>query len=87
MIKFPVLALITRKYLRILISFIINKRFFSQRAFIIIKLYNRLNKSTFNKISYLKSWGLFKEEEEEDKKQEKNKENQVLEEDNQFIII
>ena len=67
--------MITRKYLRIPASFITNERFFSQGALIIIKTCNRLNKSTFNKISYLKSWGLFKEEEEEDKKQEKNKEN------------
>jgi hypothetical protein len=79
--------LITRKYLRIPASFTTSKRFFFQGALIIIKLYNKLNKSTFNKISYLKNWGLFKEEEEENKKQEKNKENQVLKEDNQFIII
>jgi hypothetical protein len=51
------------------------------------KLRNRLNKSTFEKISYLKSWGIFKDELEEVKKEEKKGANQVKEEDNQFIII
>ena len=36
------------------------------------KLRNRLNKSTFEIISYLKSWGLFKDELEEVKREEKN---------------
>jgi len=35
------------------------------------KLYNRLNKSTFEKISCLKGWGIFKDELEEVKKEEK----------------
>ena len=35
------------------------------------KLRNRLNKSTFEIISCLKSWGLFKDELEEAKKEEK----------------
>ena len=87
MIKFPVLALITRKYLRILASSTASERFFSQGALIITKLRNRLNKSTFEKISCLKSWGVFKDEEEEVKREEKNKKNQDNEEDNQFIII
>jgi hypothetical protein len=51
------------------------------------KLRNRLNKSTFEKISCLKSWGIFKDELEEVKKEEEKGANQVLEEDNQFIII
>jgi hypothetical protein len=55
------------------------------------KLRNRLNKSTFEIISCLKSWGLFQDELEEAKKEEKKREkkekNQDSEEDNQFIII
>ena len=55
------------------------------------KLRNRLNKSTFELISYLKSWGLFKDELEEakneEKKGEKKEKNKDFEEDNQFIII
>jgi hypothetical protein len=55
------------------------------------KLRNRLNKSTFEKIAYLKSWGLVKDELEEAKKEEKKEEkkekNQDSEEDNQFVII
>jgi hypothetical protein len=51
------------------------------------KLRNRLNKSTFEKISCLKSWGIFKDELEEVKKEDKKGKNQVFEEDNQFIII
>jgi len=50
------------------------------------KLRNRLNKSTFEKIAYLKSWGLFKDELEEakkeGKKEEKKEKNQDSEEDN-----
>ena len=53
----------------------ISKRFFSQGTLIISKLRNRLNKSTFEIISYLKSWGLFKDELEEVKREEKKKEN------------
>ena len=63
-----------------------SERFFSQGALIITKLRNRLNKSTFEKISCLKSWGVFKEELEEVKKEEKNGENSILEEENQFFI-
>jgi hypothetical protein len=48
-----------------------SKRFFSQGALIITKLRNRLNKSTFEKISCLKSWGVFKDELEEAKKEDK----------------
>jgi hypothetical protein len=51
------------------------------------KLRNRLNKSTFEKISCLKNWGVFKDELEEVKKEEKKSNNQVSKEDNQFIII
>jgi hypothetical protein len=55
------------------------------------KLRNRLNKSTFERIACLKSWGLFKDELEEAKKEEKKGEKkekkQDSEEDNQFIII
>jgi hypothetical protein len=47
------------------------------------KLRNRLNKSTFEIIACLKSWGLFKDELEEAKKEK----NQDLEENNQFVII
>ena len=60
---------------------------FSQGALIITKLYNRLNKSTFEKISYLKSWGVFKDELEEIKKEDKLSEKQVSKEDNPFLII
>ena len=55
------------------------------------KLRNRLNKSTFERIACLKSWGLFKDELEEAKKEEKKREKkekkQDSEENNQFIII
>jgi hypothetical protein len=80
--RFPVLALIARKYLGIPASLATSKRFFSQGALIISKLRNRLNKSTFKKISCLKSWDIFKDKLEEAKKEEKKGANQVLEEDN-----
>jgi hypothetical protein len=64
-----------------------SERFFSQGALIMSKLRNRLNKSTFELISYLKSWGLFKDELEEIKKEELKGEKQDSEEDNQFIIL
>jgi hypothetical protein len=55
------------------------------------KLYNRLNKSTFEMIACLKSWGIFKdklkEAKKEEKKEEKTEKNQDYKEDNQFIII
>ena len=86
-IRFPVLLLITRKYLRILASLAASKRFFSQGALIITKLRNRLNKDTFEKISYLKSQGVFNDEEEELKKEGLKKEIKENEEDNQFTII
>ncbi|PMD60662.1 uncharacterized protein K444DRAFT_493810, partial [Hyaloscypha bicolor E] len=54
--RFPVLALIARKYLGIPASSVTSKRFFSQGALIMSKLRNRLNKSTFEIISCLKSW-------------------------------
>ena len=69
----------TRKYLGIPASSAASKRFFSQGTLIISKLRNRLNKSTFEIISCLKSWGLFKDELEEAKKEEKK---QDSEEDN-----
>ena len=53
--RFLILALITRKYLGIPASLVTSERFFSQSALIITKLRNRLNKSTFKKISYLKN--------------------------------
>jgi hypothetical protein len=46
------------------------------------KLRNRLNNSTFENISCLKSWGIFKDKLEEAKKEEKKGANQILEEDN-----
>jgi hypothetical protein len=51
-----------------------SERFFSQGALINTKLCNRLNKSTFEKIICLKSWGVFINEEEEVKKTEKEQE-------------
>jgi hypothetical protein len=59
-----------------------SERFFSQGALIITKLRNRLNKSTFKKISCLKSWGVFKDKLEEVKKEEKKDKNQDSKEDN-----
>jgi hypothetical protein len=50
------------------------------------KLRNRLNKSTFEIISCLKSWGLFKDELEEVKREEKKKEKKDSEEENLFFI-
>ena len=68
-----------------------SERFFSQGALIMSKLRNRLNKSTFEMIAYLKSWGIFKDEIKEAKKEEikeeKKEKKQDSEEDNQFIII
>jgi hypothetical protein len=56
-------------------------------ALIISKLRNRLNKSTFEKIICLKSWGVFKDKEEIIKKEENKEKSKLLEEDNQFFII
>jgi hypothetical protein len=50
------------------------------------KLRNRLNKSTFEIISCLKSWGLFKDELEKVKREEKKKEKKDSEEGNLFFI-
>jgi hypothetical protein len=58
-----------------------SERFFSQGALIITKLYNRLNKITFEMISCLKSWGLFKDELEEAKKEEKKEEKKEKKQD------
>ena len=74
MATYYILALIARKYLGIPASLVASKRFFSQSALIISKLRNRLNKSTFEIISYLKSWGLFQDKLEEAKKEEKKRE-------------
>ena len=54
----------------------------SQSALIISKLRNRLNKSTFEIISCLKSWGLFKDELEEIKEEEEKRKKRDSEEDN-----
>ena len=80
--RFPCLALITRKYLGIPASSATSERFFSQGALVITKLRNRFNKSTFEKISCLKNWGLFKDELEEVKKEDKLSKKEVSEEDN-----
>jgi hypothetical protein len=50
------------------------------------KLRNRLNKSTFEIISCLKSWGLFKDELEEVKREGKKKEKKDSKEGNLFFI-
>ena len=50
------------------------------------KLRNRLNKSTFKIISYLKSRGLFKDKLEEVKREEKKKKKKDSEEENLFFI-
>ena len=63
--------------------------FFSQGALINTKLRNRLNKSTFEKIICLKSWGVFINEEEEIKKEEKAKElkkEEDFEAENRFFL-
>jgi len=81
--------LIARKYLGIPASSATSERFFSQGALINTKLRNRLNKSTFEKIICLKSWGVFINEEElikKKEKEEKSLKNKDLEEDNQFYI-
>ena len=46
------------------------------------KLRNRLNKSTFELISYLKSWGLFKDKLEEVREKEEKGKKQDSKEDN-----
>ena len=81
--KYPVLSLITRKYLGIPASSINSERFFSQGALIISKIRNRLNKDTFEKIICLKSWGVFEDEEEEDEELGKQ---EISLEDNAFVI-
>ena len=81
--KYPVLSLVTRKYLGIPASSISSERFFSQGALIISKIRNRLNKDTFEKIIFLKSWGVFKDEEEEDEELGKQ---EISLEDNAFVI-
>ena len=81
--KYPVLSLVTRKYLGIPASSISSERFFSQGALIISKIRNRLNKDTFEKIICLKSWGVFKDEEEEDEELGKQ---EISLEDNAFVI-
>jgi hypothetical protein len=48
-----------------------------------IKLRNRLNKSTFERITCLKSWGLFKDELEEAKKEEKKGEKKEKKQDSE----
>ena len=81
--------MIARKYLGIPASSATSERFFSQGALINTKLRNRLNKSTFEKIICLKSWGVFINEEElikKKEKEEKSLKNKDLEEDNQFYI-
>jgi hypothetical protein len=80
-------SLIARKYLGIPASSAASERFFLQGALVITKLRNRLNRSTFEKISCLKSWGVFKDELEEVKEGDKLSKKQVSEEDNQFLII
>ena len=86
--RFPILSLIARKYLGIPASSAASERFFSQGALINTKLRNRLNKSTFEKIICLKSWGVFINEEEEIKKEENKdkKDEEVSKENNQFFI-
>ncbi|PMD49661.1 uncharacterized protein K444DRAFT_548545, partial [Hyaloscypha bicolor E] len=80
--RFPVLALIARKYLGIPASSAASERFFSQGALIMSKLRNRLNKSTFELISCLKSWGLFKDKLEEVKEEEEKGKKRDSKEDN-----
>jgi hypothetical protein len=69
--------------------FTTSERFFLQGALINTKLRNRLNKSTFEKIICLKSWGIFINEEEEIKKAEKEqelKEKKDFGPENQFFL-
>ena len=49
-----------------------SERFFSQGALIINKTRNRLSKTVFEKILYLKSWGVINVENEEDKEEVEN---------------
>jgi hypothetical protein len=58
----------------------------SLKVLLLFKLYNRLNKSTIKIISYLKSWGLFKDELEEVKGEEKKQEKKDFEEGNLVSI-
>jgi hAT family C-terminal dimerisation region len=77
-VRFPILALLARKYLQIPTTSASCERYFSQSALNITKQRNWIHKDTFEEIICIKSWGIFKEEE------EILKENQDLE--STFII-
>ncbi len=47
-------------------------RFFSQGALNVTKQRDRINKSTFNKIICLKSYGIFKDEDEDEDEKDEN---------------
>ena len=66
------MAILARRYLQIPATSASSERYFSQGNLNINKLRNRLNKSTFNMIMCLKSWGIINEDiEGEDKKVKK----------------
>jgi hypothetical protein len=67
------LDVLDRRYLQIPATSASSERYFSQGNLNITKLRNRLNKSTFNMIMCLKSWGIVNEDiEGEDKKKAKD---------------
>ena len=63
--RFPVLALLARKYLQIPATSAPSERLFSLGALIINKFRNRINKETFEEIISLKSWGILLDEDKE----------------------
>jgi hypothetical protein len=72
------LSLIARKYLQIPATSASSERFFSQGALIISKLRNKINKTTFEAIIALKSWGVMKEENQEVEEENTNIQNNFI---------
>ena len=78
--------IIARRYLQIPTTSASSERFFSQGNLNITKLRNRLNKSTFNQIISLKSWGLV-EEDIEGEDQKKAKDYSIKNQDEAYFIL
>lgn len=57
--KYPILAILARRYLAIPATSAPSERFFSIGALVLSKLRNRMHMDTFEFIMCLKSWGLY----------------------------